>query len=539
MATLPEYLTDQTEEAIRQRMLDAMPDDLDKTEGSPPYDAIAPVAIEMTRGADWAREVRRRGFASTAASTIPGTKTAELDLRCEEHGVFRNEAVQATGTAAKNNQLTITGAVGTVIATGALRVGTPADPTTGTPSVEFDTTAACTIGPAGSVLVDIKAVVAGVSGNVPAGAISIITIPVPGVTGVTNAAPITGGVDEEDDLALLPRFLAKVQNQSAGGNRADYINWAGEVSGVGGVSVIPVRDGPGTISVAIIGTDKLPASQDLVDQVQNYIMPQWMHEVEAETMSLGGSGTSIDSTQEDDAGQSVKMEYSAAGEGTITHTSLNTILDRPGIWRLKAKIKASGISGNTDLLRIGVWNVTTGAWSKVSSVVASADAMTTLKANDLSLVFAIKTQDFYWNGTDEIELRITRLQTDLATVVWVDQVVYISTFSKDTEDGKAPAGAFVLVEPATMVLINVSAALTIAAGYNADSVKAAVQQNIDAYIKGLAFSVDNDVRYVRIGNAILDTTGVQDYANLTVNGGIINIPIGIQEVAVTGVVTLT
>ncbi|GAW28187.1 hypothetical protein ULO1_07570, partial [Carboxydocella sp. ULO1] len=34
MADLPEYLTDQNFETILQRMLDSLPDDLDKSEGS-------------------------------------------------------------------------------------------------------------------------------------------------------------------------------------------------------------------------------------------------------------------------------------------------------------------------------------------------------------------------------------------------------------------------------------------------------------------------------------------------------------------------
>ncbi|PZM62249.1 baseplate J family protein, partial [Paenibacillus dendritiformis] len=43
MADLPPFLEDQLEEVIRQRMLERMPADLDKTEGSIPWDAISPV----------------------------------------------------------------------------------------------------------------------------------------------------------------------------------------------------------------------------------------------------------------------------------------------------------------------------------------------------------------------------------------------------------------------------------------------------------------------------------------------------------------
>ncbi|AYO30797.1 hypothetical protein D2962_09405 [Biomaibacter acetigenes] len=522
MATLPDYLTDQTEETIRQRMLDSLPSDLDKSEGSYIWDALSPAAIELALAAIWAQEVLRRGFAST-------TFGAYLRLRCEEHGITPHEAVKATG------QVTFTGTPGTVIPVGT-QVSTASNETS--PAVFFETTAEVTIGDGGTAIVDIKAVEAGTSGNVAAGAIVMLAKPISGVTSVNNTVATTGGLDEEDDASLLARYLQRVRSPSAGGNKADYVNWAMEVPGVGGVSVIPVRDGPGTVSISIINTSKVPAEPELVDAVQNYIAPPWINEVEAETMTLGGYGTSIDTTLTDDTGDSVKMIYDAQDVGTITHANLQTILQQPGIWQARVRMKVDNIAGATDLLQIGVWNVSGATWAKTRPN-GTVDAVITLKASDLATSFLDKIVEFYWNGQDQLELRITRFTTDTTTIVWVDRVAYRSTFSKDTGEGKAPVGARVTVEPATAVLINVSATLTIAPGYNADSVKAAVKDNIAAYIKSLAFTSDNDVRYVRIGQAILDTPGVTDYQNLTVNGGTANVTIGDQEVAVIGTVNLS
>lgn len=522
MAELPSFLEEQTFETILQRMLDAVPPDLDKSEGSPIYDALAPAAAELAQTTIWAQEVLRRGFAST-------TFGAYLDLRCEEHGITRRPATKATG------QVTFTGTPGTVIPAGT-QVSTASSEAA--PAIFFATKAEATIGDGGTVTVDIEAVEAGASGNVAAGTITMLAQPVAGVTSVTNAAATTGGLDEEDDASLLARYLQRVQSPSAGGNKADYANWAMEVPGVGGVSVVPVRDGPGTVSVAIINTSKVPADQALVDAVQNYIAPPWVNEVEAENMTLGGYGASIDDTQTDDTGDSVKLVYDAQGEGVVTHADLENFLHKPGIWQARVRVKVDDMAGVTDLLQVGVWNISTGAWAKTTPS-GTKDAVITRQANDLSTTFVDVMQEFCWNGQDQIELRITRLQADTTTIVWVDRVVYRSTFSKDTGEGKAPVGARVTVEPATAVLINVSATLTIAPGYNADSVKAAVKDNIAAYIKSLAFTSDNDVRYVRIGQAILDTPGVQDYVNLTVNGGTANVAIGEQEVAVLGTVNLT
>lgn len=257
MANLPEYLTDQTEEAIRQRMLDALPADLDKSEGSFIWDALSPAAIELALAAIWAQEVLRRGFAST-------TFGAYLDLRCEEHGITRRPAVKATG------QVTFSGTPGTVIPAGT-QVSTASSEAA--PAIFFATKAEATIGAGGTVTVDIEAVEAGSSGNVAAGTITLLAQPVSGVTSVTNAAATTGGLDEEDDASLLARYLAKVRSPGTSGNKADYINWALEVPGVGGVQVIPLWNGPGTVKVVLLGVDKLPASQAVVDAVQNYIAP--------------------------------------------------------------------------------------------------------------------------------------------------------------------------------------------------------------------------------------------------------------------------
>lgn len=529
MAVLPEYLTEQTEESIRQRILDALPDDLDKAEGSYIWDAVSPVSIELALAAIWAQEVLRRGFAST-------TFGGYLDLRCEEHGLTRIAAVKATGTMTKGNSLTITGTPGIVVNAG-LRLATPANPVTNTPSIEFLTTTQCIIEGGGTGTADIEAVVAGTGGNVPAGAISVVVDPYVGVTGMTNAAPITGGLNTENDAALLARYLQKVRSPSAGGNKADYLNWALEVAGVGEVSVIPVRDGPGTVSVAIIGTDKIPAGQALVDQVQDYIAPSWVSEMEAEDMTTGDFGVSIDDTQPDDTGDSARMVHDDSGEGAVTHANVNNILQQPGIWQARTRLKVNSIAGINDLLEVGMYNVSGAVWCKTKPE-GLIDAKSTLKASDLSTTFTDKIVEFYWNGSDQIELRIKRLATEITTEVWFDRTVYRSTFSKDTGEGKAPVGARVTVEPATAVLINVSATLTFMPGYNPASVKSAVEQNIEDYIRGLAFTEDNDVRYVRIGNAILDTPGVQDYTGFTVNGGAVNIPIGAQEVAVKGTVSL-
>ncbi len=516
MAELPEYLTEQTYEAILQRMLDTLPADISKSEGDYVWDSLAPAAIELALSAVWAQQVLARGFASTTFGEY-------LDLRSEEHGIIRIAAIKATG------EVTFTGEMGVNIPIGT-QVSAVSDGIN--PAIFFITKNAATVGSGGTVIVGIEAIEAGNNGNVAAGTISMMQ-PVPGITAVTNVNATIGGAEKEDDTSLLTRYLQRVRYPSAGGNKADYVNWSLECPGVGRVSVVPVRDGPGTVSISIVDLNLDPASQPLIDVVQNYIAPPWKDLKEAEDMSISGYGVSVDTTQEDDYGDSVKIVYSASGEGVLKHLSIHNELQQSGIWQLRLRIKVDDNTGTNNLLQVGAWDTTADAWLKTTPGGAT-DAVITLKANDLLTTFGDKTLEFYWDGIKQVEIRITRLTADTTTIVWVDRGWYISTFSTDMGDGKAPVGARVTVEAAQPISINVSVDIDLISGYVREDVREVIKNNIKAYLKTLIFTDDNDVRYVRIGEAILDTAGVKDFMNLLVNGGTSNIVIGPQQIAVPG-----
>ncbi|MFD5022279.1 baseplate J/gp47 family protein [Paenibacillus sp. NPDC058367] len=266
MSDLPLYLQDQTEEEIMQRMLNRVPEDIDKSEGSFIWDAQEPVAFALAEAAIWAREILRRGFASTAASTDPAYRSDELTLRAAEHGVTRRDAVAAVG------QVTFNGTPGKVIPAGTI-VATPADEASGESSIEYETTAAVTIGSTGAGTAPIRAVVAGAAGIVPASVIEIISTPISGVTAVRNQAAITGGADMETDTSLLERYYLRVRNPGTSGNKAHYMLWASEIPGVGAVQVKPLWQGPGTVGIYLLDTDKRAAKVSIVAAVQKFIDP--------------------------------------------------------------------------------------------------------------------------------------------------------------------------------------------------------------------------------------------------------------------------
>jgi uncharacterized phage protein gp47/JayE len=241
---------DQTVAAIKQRMLDAVPSDLDQREGSFIQDALSPAAIELALAYIELDRAIKLGFAQT-------TYGLYLDMRAAEHGVTRKAATKATG------QVIITGAIGTVVPTGSLFA-------TGA-GVQFATTAEVTVGAGGTVGANVEAVVAGASGNVPAGAITAIPVAIPGVTAVTNEAMTMGGTDTESDAALMGRLLEKARLPATSGNSAHYLQWAKEVAGVGDAKVLPLWNGAGTVKVVIIDSNKQPASADIVQDVADYI----------------------------------------------------------------------------------------------------------------------------------------------------------------------------------------------------------------------------------------------------------------------------
>ncbi|MBJ9991457.1 baseplate J/gp47 family protein [Paenibacillus sp. S28] len=259
MVDLPLFLQDQTEENIMSRMLARVPSDIDKSEGSFIWDAQAPVAFMLSEAALWSQEVLRRGFASTAFGEY-------LTLRTAERGVNRRAAVPATGI------VKFVGQPGKKLAKGTL-IGTPADEITGESSIEYQTTADVTLDSNGEGLAPITALVAGSQGNVPAGVIEVMLVPTSGIISVTNPAAVTGGADEESDESLLERYYAEIRNQGTSGNKAQYIQWANEVPGVGGVQVAPLWQGPGTVGIYLVDMDKRAASPAIVEAVQQYIDP--------------------------------------------------------------------------------------------------------------------------------------------------------------------------------------------------------------------------------------------------------------------------
>jgi uncharacterized phage protein gp47/JayE len=243
---------DQTFDAIIERLLSRIPDDIDKRQGSVVRDLLSPIAAELSQAYIEMDNVLNLGFADTTYGEF-------LDLRVSEQGLTRKPAVPAEGV------LTFTGPDGQVI---------PKDTRVSTDNeIYFVTKADATI-VEGAATVQAIAEVGGTAGNVAYVTIKNVIGDLAGVVTVTNLQPFNGGLDEETDDELLDRYKEKVSKPATSGNKFDYEKWAKEIIGVSDAKVYPLWNGPGTVRVVLVNSEKRTPSQTVIDDARDYIEEQ-------------------------------------------------------------------------------------------------------------------------------------------------------------------------------------------------------------------------------------------------------------------------
>ncbi|PRR70929.1 baseplate J/gp47 family protein [Clostridium thermopalmarium] len=238
---------------ILNRMLDKVPNDLNKLEGSFLFDALSPISCELAEAKIQLDEILNRVFAVTAAKY---GYSEELDKKAEEYGIYRKGGTKATG------EIIFDGVDNTVIPKGTI-VQT-------SNGLQFETTEEKII-INGSATVKIEAMEIGEKYNVPSGTITQLPIQLVGIRSINNINPTTGGTENESDAELLQRLLLKIQSPVTSGNPNHYKQWALEVDGVGKVKVFPLYDGNGTVKIVLIDSNKKAPSEELINNVFNHI----------------------------------------------------------------------------------------------------------------------------------------------------------------------------------------------------------------------------------------------------------------------------
>lgn len=230
-----------TYDAILARMLEKIPDTLDKREGSIIFDALAPVAAELAQAYIEMDVILNESFADTASREY-------LIKRAAERGLSPSPS---TYTVAKG-EFNIDVSVGDRFSCGDYNYVATEKISTGKWKLKCETAGSTSNGNLGML------------------------IPIDYIDGLESAQlteVLIPGEDEEETEDFRNRYFSTLSTKSFGGNKSNYIEKVNEIPGVGGVKVYPVWNGGGTVKLVIINSEYGKASDALIDSVQTIIDP--------------------------------------------------------------------------------------------------------------------------------------------------------------------------------------------------------------------------------------------------------------------------
>lgn len=235
---------DITYEVILQRMLDRVPNNMDKREGSIIFDALAPAAVELQLMYIELDTILKETFADTAQRDYLVRRAAERGIEPYEEtyatlkGIFTPSSLEIPiGSRFSCNELNY-------VITSKIQDG------------EYQ----------------LQCETLGVDGNANFGDL----IPIDYIQGLETAKLtelLIPGEDEEDVESLRERYFASFETKSYGGNKKDYIQKTNAIAGVGSTKVTPIWQGGGTVLLTILNSEYSKASNALIKAVQEEIDP--------------------------------------------------------------------------------------------------------------------------------------------------------------------------------------------------------------------------------------------------------------------------
>lgn len=228
-----------TYETVLRRMIDRLPQTLDRREGSFLYAALAPTAWELSEAYANLERALSDGFAATATRE-------SLILLGKERGIAPYGATCAV-LEARFLPESVTVPIGT-----RCRVG----------EYHYTVTAAHGLG-----RYAITCETPGEDGNQPSGEVFLLET-VPDAESASVVRIITPGAEEEETEAFRARYFETLTAQAFGGNRADYKERISAMKGVSSVKILPVWNGEGTVKAVICNENGGESMSDLVASVQ-------------------------------------------------------------------------------------------------------------------------------------------------------------------------------------------------------------------------------------------------------------------------------
>ena len=232
-------------------MLDNVPNDIDKREGSIIYDAVAPAAMVSAQQSLSLANIIRETYIKTAQGEF-------LDYRAVEHGTSRYAATNTEVKAKFNDD-----------------DGNPVNVEVGDrfASIAESPIFYTVIKTNDDGTAEMQAEEAGTSANSYIGQVLPVT-PNDNLAWAEITEIIAPARDEETDDHLRERILKNDAWLAYGGNIADYLDMIHKISEVGAAQIYPVWAGSGTVKLVIVNNDLMPASPDLVKKVKNIIDPE-------------------------------------------------------------------------------------------------------------------------------------------------------------------------------------------------------------------------------------------------------------------------
>lgn len=479
----PPYNED--EDSVRVR-LDASADaTIEKREGDWYQTLTQPGVIEKTRQWDSLNDV-------IMMTSVLYALGEYLDRLAFLHRITRNAATYATG------EVTFTGTDGVIIP-----VGTTVNaPTTSDeqPTVSFVTTEEGTIA-GGEVAIPVIASETGSLWNISASAITTLEDSISGVTDVTNDASFSNGAEIEDDESLRQRVLEKIQTPQAAGSAGDYERWALEEASIGAATVTPQFNGNNNaVLVTLLDRDNNPVSQTIMDDFQR----RMSGDIVLTDPVTGPSGA----------------EGAAGNVPVGTHYYKVTFVDAH-LGETKGSPASTGVVVATSAKQVGLTSIPVGPTGTSKRRVyrsTSADGPFRLLSN----------------GEIADNVATTLTDNDSAATLAAGDVMP-STNNTTNHTGVAPVGAWVFIDTPTTVPIDIVATVTYEDGYSFDGASGttALQTEIETYLRAYIDSLEpgEDVIYNHVRAQFFKVEGVHDVTALTVEGGSINVPISVSEVA--------
>ena len=237
---------------ILKAMLALVPNIYDKRDTSPIQTALGPAAYALEEYYLSLDQVQRSAFLQTAVGS-------DLDLLAVIAGLTRYPASDAVRLG---------------IFDAAVPIGSRFSTINGSNSINFIVTETATVEDPteGDYYYQLTAETPGTIGNDYAGPILPINT-IPGLASAQITDILVPGDDTETDDSFRERIIEALNERPFGGNIASYRQFVPSVDGVGSVQVYPTWNGGGTVKLSILGSDWLPATSEVVEDVQNAVDP--------------------------------------------------------------------------------------------------------------------------------------------------------------------------------------------------------------------------------------------------------------------------